>query len=155
MLRLSIASLGCRTSTSSRSSLFPLSTAPKWNVRLMFLSYYNKTSFSGLETHITNSYLNPLLQILKFTPLVRNLALEHAASECLSQVCLLCEMGYLFDMLEKAAGQSCQATNFFKTLGSTPDGTKSLATWKYRVDRFDSYKITDPGGTRTPKQSGF
>ena len=28
---------------------------------------------------------------------------------------MLCEMGFLFDMLEKADGQSCQATNFLKT----------------------------------------
>ena len=34
--------------------------------------------------------------------------------------CLLCETGFLFDTLEKAAGQNCQATNFLKTFGSLP-----------------------------------
>lgn len=80
--------------------------------------YYNKTQYSGLETHITNSYLNPLLQLFKYTPLFRNLALHHTASSCLAESCLLCELGYLFDMLEKAEGQKCHATNFLKAFGS-------------------------------------
>lgn len=89
--------------------------------------YYNKTKFSGLETHIANSYTNPLLQLFKFTPLVRNVALHHTATTCLSDTCLLCEMGFLFDMMEKAEGQSCQATNFLKTFSSIPEGTFSCS----------------------------
>jgi PAB-dependent poly(A)-specific ribonuclease subunit 2 len=84
--------------------------------------YYNKTEFSGLETHIANSYTNPLLQLLKFTPLVRNLALHHTATTCRYDMCLLCEMGFLFDTLEKAEGQNCQATNLLKTFSSIPEG---------------------------------
>ncbi len=80
--------------------------------------YYNKTRFSGLETHIANSYANSLLQVMKFTPLIRNLALHHTATKCLYETCLLCEMGFLFDMLEKANGQNCQATNFLKTFSN-------------------------------------
>lgn len=84
--------------------------------------YYNKTKFSGLETHIANSYTNPLLQLLRFTPLIRNVALHHTATTCLVATCLLCEMGFLFDMMEKAEGQSCQATNFLKTFSSVSEG---------------------------------
>lgn len=84
--------------------------------------YYNKTKYSGLETHITNSYLNSLLQLFKFTPPIRNLALHHAASSCIADGCLLCEMGFLFDMLEKADGLSCQATNLLKTFSGFPEG---------------------------------
>ncbi|KAJ9385489.1 hypothetical protein DTO063F5_4264 [Paecilomyces variotii] len=80
--------------------------------------YYNKTAFSGLETHIANSFTNALLQLLKFIPLVRNIALHHAASSCIFENCLLCEMGYLFDMLDKANGQNCQATNLLRTFSS-------------------------------------
>lgn len=87
--------------------------------------------FSGLETHITNSYLNPLLQLFRYIPLVRNLALHHAGGSCLSEKCLLCEMGYLFDMLEKAAGQSCQATNFLKAFTSIPEGTSCMHVRNY------------------------
>jgi PAB-dependent poly(A)-specific ribonuclease subunit 2 len=53
---------------------------------------------------------------MHFTPLIRNTALLHAASSCISETCLLCELGYLFDMLEKAAGSVCQATNMLKAL---------------------------------------
>ncbi|KAL2354819.1 PAB-dependent poly(A)-specific ribonuclease subunit PAN2 [Cryomyces antarcticus] len=90
----------------------------KFGVDDFDFEYYNKTVFSGLETHIANSYANPLLQLLKFTPLIRNLALLHTATNCLFENCLLCELGFLFDMLEKAEGQNCQATNFLKTFSS-------------------------------------
>lgn len=82
---------------------------------LTCIRYYNQTPYSGLETHISNSYANPLLQLLRFTPMVRNLALRHTASPCLFESCLLCELGFLIDMLEKAAGLNCQASNFLKT----------------------------------------
>ena len=88
----------------------------------MFISFYNKTSYSGLEIHISNSYANPLLQVLHFTPLIRNLALQHTASACINDACLLCELGFLFDMLEKAEGSICQATNLLKTFSGYPQG---------------------------------
>lgn len=90
----------------------------KFGVEDFDFEFYNKTSFSGLETHIPNSYANSLLQLLRFTPVIRNLALQHTAGTCLFETCLLCEMGFLIDMLEKAAGQNCQATNFLKTFGN-------------------------------------
>ncbi|KAI9806554.1 MAG: poly(A)-specific ribonuclease [Piccolia ochrophora] len=92
----------------------------KFGVDDFDFEFYNKTRYSGLETHIANSYSNPLLQLFKFTPLLRNLALHHAATNCLAEMCLLCEMGYLFDMLESASGQNCQATNLLKTFSSMP-----------------------------------
>lgn len=83
--------------------------------------YYNKTKYAGLETHIVNSYANPLLQILRFTPVARNLALHHTARDCRLENCLMCELGFLIDMLEKAKTPNCQATNFFKALSRQPD----------------------------------
>ena len=88
--------------------------------------YYNKTQYSGLETHIVNSYANPLLQVFRFTSVARNLALHHTAMDCRYESCLLCELGFLIDMLEKARGQNCQATNFLKALSKQP-GAMSLA----------------------------
>ena len=85
--------------------------------------YYNKTAYSGLETHISNSFVNPLLQLYKFVPLIRNLALRHAATSCISEHCILCEMGFLFDMLEKAHGQNCQATNLLRTFGASREAS--------------------------------
>ncbi|KAJ5724428.1 hypothetical protein N7493_006156 [Penicillium malachiteum] len=109
--------------------------------------FYNKTQFSGLETHISNSFTNSLLQLFKFIPLFRNLALQHAAGSCIFEHCLLCELGYLFDMLEKANGQNCQATNLLKTFSSFREASnlglleenltnKSLSTAIQAVNRF-------------------
>ncbi|WZH49224.1 ubiquitin carboxyl-terminal hydrolase-domain-containing protein [Fusarium acuminatum] len=92
----------------------------KFGVDDFDFGYYNKTRYSGLENHISNSYANSLLQIMHFTPVIRNLALQHAATACVGDICLLCELGYLFDMLQKAEGSICQATNLLKTLSSHP-----------------------------------
>ena len=75
-----------------------------------------------METHIPNSYSNSLLQLFRFTPLLRNHALQHTAQACYNDICLLCQMGFLFDMLEKANGLNCQATNFLKTFSSHSQG---------------------------------
>ncbi|KAK3113725.1 poly(A)-specific ribonuclease [Teratosphaeriaceae sp. CCFEE 6253] len=88
--------------------------------------YYNKTKYAGLETHIVNSYANPLLQLFRFTNVARNLILKHTAKDCRYESCLMCELGFLIDMLEKAQGQNCQATNFLKALSKQP-GAASLA----------------------------
>jgi PAB-dependent poly(A)-specific ribonuclease subunit 2 len=89
---------------------------------LIVTRFYNKTQYSGLEIHISNSYANSLLQVMHFTPIIRNMALQHAATGCINELCLLCEMGFLFDMLEKAEGSICQATNLLKTFSSHPQG---------------------------------
>ena len=96
----------------------------KFGVDDFDFEFYNKTHYSGLETHIANSYTNPLLQLLKFTPLFRNLAMHHTATSCLYDTCLLCELGFLFDTLEKAEGQNCQATNFLKAFSSIPQASR-------------------------------
>ncbi|GAM89839.1 hypothetical protein ANO11243_078780 [Dothideomycetidae sp. 11243] len=93
----------------------------KFGVDDFDFEYFNKTKYSGLETHIANSYANPLLQLLRFVPIIRNLALHHTATSCLYDNCLLCEMGFLTDMLEKAGGMNCQASNFLKVYGNLPD----------------------------------
>ncbi|KAI1777276.1 PAB-dependent poly(A)-specific ribonuclease subunit PAN2 [Hypoxylon cercidicola] len=86
--------------------------------------YFNKTQYSGLQNHIVNAYANPLLQVMHYTPLVRNVALQHAATACVDELCLLCELGFLFDMLHKAEGEACQASNFTKTLSYHPEAGK-------------------------------
>jgi PAB-dependent poly(A)-specific ribonuclease subunit 2 len=92
------------------------------NILLTWQSFYNETPYSGLENHISNSYANSLLQLFHHTPLVRNLALQHTATGCINDKCLLCEMGFVFDMLDKAEGSICHATNMLKTLSNHPQG---------------------------------
>ena len=101
---------------------------------LICCRYYNRTPYSGLETHIANSYANSLLQLYRFTPLIRNNALHHTATSCLYDNCLLCEMGFLFDMLEKANGQNCQATNLLKTLSGLSTGKCATQVQKSQVN---------------------
>ncbi|CAK7564319.1 MAG: poly(A)-specific ribonuclease [Sporothrix epigloea] len=92
----------------------------KFGVDDFDFGYYNRSRYAGLENHFANSYANALLQLLRFTPTIRNLSLQHAAGACLEDQCLLCELGYLCDMLQKAEGATCQATNMLKTLSSLP-----------------------------------
>jgi len=58
--------------------------------------YYNRTVFSGLETHIPNSYANPLLQLLYFLPPVRAAVLAHLPTHHDKDSCLACELYFLF-----------------------------------------------------------
>lgn len=119
----------------------------KFGVEDFDFKFYNKTAFSGLETHISNSFTNSLLQLFKFIPLIRNLALHHAATNCVFEPCILCELGFLFDMLDKANGQNCQATNLLKTFSSYREAinlglleehlaSKSLSATIQAVNRF-------------------
>lgn len=79
--------------------------------------FYNRTSFSGLETHILNSYTNPIVQVMHYTLPIRRLAKSHITTDCPHEHCLLCELGFVARMLEDARGTNCQASNFCKTVG--------------------------------------
>ncbi|SPO36298.1 related to PAN2 - component of Pab1p-stimulated poly(A) ribonuclease [Pseudozyma flocculosa] len=81
--------------------------------------YYNKTPYSGLETHIQNSYANSYLQALHYLMPFRTVAKAHLLQSCTRESCLLCEAGFLFRMLEDAKGANCQATNFLKAFGNS------------------------------------
>jgi PAB-dependent poly(A)-specific ribonuclease subunit 2 len=90
--------------------------------------FYNKTKFSGLETHIENSYANAYLQALHHLIPFRKIAESHAMSSapldpskggCQKDDCLLCQFGFLSKMLEDAKGANCQATNFLRSLSGS------------------------------------
>ncbi|KAL9947896.1 hypothetical protein ACHAQF_006062 [Verticillium nonalfalfae] len=134
----------------------------KFGVDDFDFGYYNRTAYSGLEIHIANSYANALLQVMHFTPLIRNLALQHTATACIVETCLLCELGFLFDMLEKAEGSICQATNLLKALSHQPQAAAlclleedlnggPLPSMLQRLTRFlldkivEDFRITSPG----------
>ncbi|KAG8722933.1 poly(A)-specific ribonuclease [Ceratobasidium sp. 394] len=88
----------------------------KFGVEDFDFAYYNKTTYSGLETHIVNSYTNALLQALHYVHPVRRVAQSHITTPCQTEHCLLCEFGFLTRMLEDANGVNCQASNFCKTI---------------------------------------
>ncbi|PVU96671.1 hypothetical protein BB559_002293 [Furculomyces boomerangus] len=85
--------------------------------------HYNKTSFGGLESNITNSYMNSLLQVLYFSPFIKSIAVKHSKSLCKNSNCLLCELGFLFSMLEDSNGSNCQATNLLRKIGELPEAS--------------------------------
>ncbi|KAF9875948.1 pab-dependent poly -specific ribonuclease subunit [Colletotrichum karsti] len=137
----------------------------KFGVDDFDFGFYNRTQYSGLEIHIANSYANSLLQIMHFTPMIRNIALQHAATACVEETCLLCELGFLFDMLQKADGSICQATNMLKTLSHHPQAGplglleeepngSPLTVMLQGLTRFlldkivQDYKSIQPGSTR-------
>lgn len=82
-----------------------------------FARFFNKTDYSGLETHILNSYTNSILQVLHYVLPIRRLATSHTTTNCPREHCLLCELGFVVRMLEVAQGTNCQASNFCKTVG--------------------------------------
>ncbi|KAI8137725.1 ubiquitin carboxyl-terminal hydrolase-domain-containing protein [Fennellomyces sp. T-0311] len=99
----------------------------KFGVEDFDFEYYNRTRYGGLETHIRNSFCNSLLQVLFFTGPLRRVATSHIKSLCPHRKCFLCELGFLFRMLEVSNGQNCQATNFCRTLTmSSKAGALSL-----------------------------
>lgn len=81
------------------------------------IRFFNHTDYSGLETHIINSYTNAMLQLMHFTHPIRLLAKSHISTDCQREHCLLCELGFVVRMLEDAKGTNCQSSNFCKTVG--------------------------------------
>ncbi|OCH89095.1 PAB-dependent poly-A-specific ribonuclease subunit PAN2 [Obba rivulosa] len=88
----------------------------KFGVEDFDFGFYNKTEHSGLETHILNSYTNPILQLMHYTLPIRRLAKSHIITDCQREHCLLCELGFVTRMLEDARGTNCQSSNFCKTV---------------------------------------
>ncbi|KDO35609.1 hypothetical protein SPRG_00453 [Saprolegnia parasitica CBS 223.65] len=87
---------------------------------------HNATRFVGLENSLPFSYINALLQLLYFVPELRAHALLHL---CDAPVCVTCELGFLFHMMNEASAKaprhakSCQPTNLLTTLRQVPAAT--------------------------------
>ncbi|KAF8894503.1 ubiquitin carboxyl-terminal hydrolase-domain-containing protein [Infundibulicybe gibba] len=110
----------------------------KFGIEDFDFGYYNKTRYSGLETHILNSYTNSLLQALHYTIPVRKLAKSHIASDCPREHCFLCELGFVVRMLEDAEGTNCQASNFCKTVGVLAQVSNAIELIDYGRDSPDA-----------------
>ncbi|CCE82490.1 Piso0_002217 [Millerozyma farinosa CBS 7064] len=100
-------------------------------------SFYNRTKYSGLENHLDNSYVNPLIQIYKYCSIFQNFVIKQSLKEWLptdldtvvnkgneSGSSLVTELGYLFDMMDKSVGKNCIITNFSKVLSTKQEANK-------------------------------
>ncbi|TPX39823.1 hypothetical protein SeMB42_g03619 [Synchytrium endobioticum] len=92
----------------------------KFGVEDFDFAFYNKTLYSGLETHIQSSYCNSIIQVLFFNRIFREIAKAHIRLPCSKEFCLTCELGFLFRMLEDGRGVNCQASNFLRAFATTP-----------------------------------
>lgn len=99
----------------------------KFGVKDFDFSYYNRTDglYCGLENDADNSYVNPLLQLYKFQPAFHNLMVRNLTNEWLPNdfetiitqknpqgSSILNELGYLFDMMNKAKDKNVNMSNF-------------------------------------------
>lgn len=123
--------------------------------------FYNQTRFGGLETHITHSYCNSLLQSLLFLPSLHSILIRHSRTSCSRDPCLSCELGFLFSMLQDSGGRNCHASNFLRAFSAipqvsalglfepeVPDPSTSYAALVQSLNRFlleqIHYELTSP-----------
>ncbi|KZV99079.1 hypothetical protein EXIGLDRAFT_739011 [Exidia glandulosa HHB12029] len=92
----------------------------KFGVEDFDFGYYNRTQYSGLETHIQGCYTNALVQALHYTTPIRQVAKSHITTDCPREHCTLCEFGFVTRMLEDARGKNCHTSNFCNSFSSIP-----------------------------------
>ncbi|RLV94499.1 PAB-dependent poly [Spathaspora sp. JA1] len=106
----------------------------KFGVRDFDFEFYNKTNglYCGLENHTDNSYINSLLQLYRFSPSFYNKITKNLLNEWLpcdldtimvnpEGSSILTELGYLFDMMDKAKGNNVKIYNFGQVLSHNKD----------------------------------
>ncbi|VEU22548.1 DEKNAAC103692 [Brettanomyces naardenensis] len=96
----------------------------KFGVDDFDFGYYNKTAFSGLEADAGNTYTNSILQLYRFNPPLCNYILKTLAEDVAEDDLILVELGYLFDMMVKANGRHCAASNFQRIFSAIPEAQR-------------------------------
>ena len=92
----------------------------KFGVEDFDFTIFNQTQYPGLENHIKNCYLNSLLFLYYFIPDFKHFCNNHILVPCDLLNCFICELGFLFKMLDTAKGVNCQASNFLMAFTNNP-----------------------------------
>ncbi|QEU61420.1 Pan2 [Kluyveromyces lactis] len=79
---------------------------------------FNTTQYSGLETDIDCVYVNEIIHLYRFVPEVYNFVVNCLEDEHIQEKSVLTELGFLFDMMTRANGKICRASNFVDVLES-------------------------------------
>lgn len=146
----------------------------KFGVGDFDFNYYNKSleyssdfdTFCGLENHVDNSYINSIIQLYRFSPIIFNSITKSVLVEWLPNdtnsiinmnnpqgSSILNELGYLFDMMFKSNGESVKISNFSQVLNNNQfaklekildfDDTKNLNGFELQslVIKFNKFLI--------------
>jgi PAB-dependent poly(A)-specific ribonuclease subunit 2 len=104
--------------------------------------FYNKSNLGGFESSVSQSYLNNYLQTLYFIHSFRMRAILHSMDpDCSKELCLLCETGFLFRMLEQSNGIQCRASNWSSVFSHVKE-TQIMNLRENQAIPFPSYSTT-------------
>ncbi|KAA8492636.1 PAB-dependent poly(A)-specific ribonuclease subunit PAN2 [Porphyridium purpureum] len=84
-----------------------------------FAPLNQSASMSGLQNALPNSYVNALLQALYLQQPLRTLLEDH---RCARELCISCELRFLFQMLSSGAQEvACESSNFTRAFMKLPN----------------------------------
>lgn len=118
----------------------------KFGIEDFDFAFYNRSNglLSGLEVDVPNSYTNSVLALYRCVPAVYNAVTRALLSPPLENR-VLCELGYLYDMMAHSGGRACRAGNLQSVLRERDWGTPgdSLAIL---AEGFNRYLLDKIGG---------
>jgi len=86
---------------------------PRFGLHTFDFSSYNRSVHSGLLNLLPNSYVVEFIQVLYHLPPVREHILNHL---CMKELCLTCELSFLFHMMNHSKGVTAEPRNFLRIL---------------------------------------
>jgi len=86
---------------------------PRFGLHTFDFGSYNTTDKSGLLNLLPNSYIVEFIQVLYHLEPLRKHILNHI---CMRELCITCELGFLFHMMNQSRGATAEPRNLLRTL---------------------------------------